>query len=164
MTTTLTATIARLTAARDRFATSRTVAPGLGLAIDDRLAVGDTIAQGDLLLRRIRAMPPHPAQTITLAPGAEPYRLVRDHSDGGRHHAVVVRGSATVMLPREWTDESLVGPAIRIDPGSVVEIVHSGTGRHGPVTITATARTIRVACEYQRVYDRELRAARRSRD
>ena len=143
----------------------KTVAPGLAQTFDARIPCGNGICQGDLILVMGRVVPKAFAEIKPLKDPKFPYRLVNDKSDGGNHHLhAPTSGSVTILEPESWTEESLDGPVLILEPNTEVDVIHTGSGKHGPVHLSSGSSRMIVKVQYPRVWAIEARKERRARD
>lgn len=126
------------------------VRPGMPLRFTEACQDNDRIWQGDLALTVCSKCP----QNYVLA-DKPALQLVPGTTQGSKHCLEDLDG-VTVYLPKEWNDESLVGPWLSFSKEKT--IVHP---THGPVTVPAG---MSVLCTYQREWDKELQKDRRARD
>jgi hypothetical protein len=129
------------------------VKPGNPERFTAAACVGDAIRQGDLY---IVIAGQHPA-------GYEPVKkpkdidrqLVPGNTEGAKHCLDSLAG-VEIWQPKNWTEESLDGPFVRLSQERT--ILHPV---HGSVTVPAG---IAFQCHYQREFDREMQKERRARD
>jgi hypothetical protein len=126
------------------------VRPGMPLRFSEACTVNDRIWQGDLALTIIASMP-----TGYVEAKDPRVQLVPGNTVGAKHCLDSLQG-VKMFLPKDWNEESLIGPYLEISEERT--ILHPV---HGSVTIPAG---FCVHCTYQREFDRELERERRARD
>ena len=139
----------------DMHAHLETVRPGLPYRFSDAADFGEGVWQGDLCLELVAEVPPD--YEAVSRPKAADKQLVIGSTQGSRHCLDSLHGG-NLHRPADWGKnlDSLVGPCLVLTEERTV--LHP---THGAVTIPA-GRTI--LCSYQRVWDMEQQAARRSLD
>lgn len=129
------------------------VAPGLPASFTEAACAGDFGWQGDLKLTVLDKVPA--SQKKVAKPSDLDRQLVPGNTEGAKHCLDSLDGVA-LYRPSEWSEESLIGPTLKLTKDRV--IMHP---THGHVTVLAG--TI-IGCTYQREFDAELRRETRARD
>lgn len=130
-----------------------TVMPGRPERFTDAAQAGDVIAQGDLYLMIIDAVP-QGYRRVT-KPKAIDKQLVPGNTVGARHCLDSLVG-VEIHRPENWDGNDLRGPCLVLTKERT--ILHP---THGDVTIPAG---FTVLCGYQPEFDAEQRKERRARD
>lgn len=128
----------------------KTVMPGNPLAFSDACTVNDRIWQGDLALTISNCLPSNYVKAKKPS-----QQLVKGNNEGAKHCLDSLDG-VEMYHPKEWNEESLVGPYLILHKERVVQ--HP---KHGNVTVKAGTE---IHCTYQRERDNELARDRRARD
>ncbi len=128
------------------------VSPGMPLAFTEACSPGDCIWQGDLALIISGSHNPPKGYKLAKEPSVQ---LVPGNNVGAKHCLDSLEG-VEIFLPKNWNEESMDGPFLRIKQER--HIIHP---THGKVTIPAG---FNIECGYQREYDKELERERRVRD
>jgi hypothetical protein len=126
------------------------VKPGQPERFSTAAVVGDAIRQGDLYIVIADAIP----KGYTKA--AKPSKQLVPGNTAGAKHCLDSLAGVEIYLPKEWTEETLDGPFVRLSQERT--ILHPV---HGSVTVPAG---MAFQCHYQREWDREQQAERRARD
>lgn len=126
------------------------VQPGQPLQFSEACTVNDRIWQGDLALTISDSVPEGYVKLDKLV-----QKLVPGDNVGARHVLDSLDG-VEMYVPKEWNEESLIGPYLILTKDRTV--THPV---HGDVTIPAG---FSVHCTYQREYDKEQERERRARD
>jgi len=131
------------------------VKPGMEVCFTEGCVEGDAIWQGDLLLVIAGEFAPegfvkNPAQENN-------HQLVPGNTTGAKHCLQNLSG-VEVLYPKDWNEDSLVGPFISVKAGSTAVIEHPV---HGNVVIPGGFNT---QCYYQKEYDKEMEKERRAKD
>lgn len=130
------------------------VKPGMPWAFTGAASIGDGVWQGDLGIEIVSAVPKDYAEIKN--PRDMDRQLVPGNTQGSRHCLRSLDG-VRIFKPKGWgVGESLRGPALVLAKEATIE--HP---THGDVTIPAG---FTILCRYQRVWDQEQRAERRSQD
>jgi hypothetical protein len=132
---------------------NETVSPGKPARFTEASTPHDGIWQGDLGLEIVKSVPD--GYIRVTKPKVADKQLVPGTTQGARHCLDSLRG-VTIYRPAEWSEESLDGPCLVLSAERT--ILHP---THGSVTIPAG---FTVKCRYQREWDKEQAAARRTRD
>lgn len=132
-----------------------TIKPGQPFTIPESWVAGDAVAQGDLIITVIDAVPKGYAP-VKMTP--KDVQLVPGVTEGAKH---CLDGTQDVELFRlkDWekqAEETFAGPVIKA--GRDTTVLHPV---HGPVTIP---KGFTVRCDYQREYDLILKQERRNAD
>jgi hypothetical protein len=126
------------------------IGPGKPVTMSNALVAGEGVAQGDLMLIVVDSVPKgfelRQEPSVQLVPG----------NTVGAKHCLDSLDGVELFYPEEWSEESLVGPVMRLSQERTV--LHP---THGAVTIPGG---MLVGCFYQREWDREVAAERRARD
>jgi hypothetical protein len=128
----------------------KTVMPGKALEFSPACTVNDRIWQGDLAITIANKVPE--GYELVKNPSVQ---LVKGNNIGAKHCLDSLDG-VEMHVPKNWTEESLVGPYLKINQDR--NIVHPV---HGNVKVLSGTE---VHCTYQREFDSELKAERRARD
>ena len=132
------------------------VSPGQPTHLTDANAIGDAVAQGDLILKIVDAVPE--GYEIVTDPNDEDRQLVPDNGTPGSHHRLRSFDGVTLYRPANWgQDESdLRGPCVVFAwPNAVVH--ERASKPHGTVFVDAPMTVLSI---YQRNLDADGRAAR----
>lgn len=129
------------------------VKPGQQVGFTEACVAGDAIRQGDLYLIIRESVPP--GYEKVGQPKAIDKQLVPGNTVGAKHCLDALAGVEIFRL-KNWNEESLDGPYLRISKERTV--LHP---THGAVVIPAG---FTVECRYQREFDREQQRERRARD
>jgi len=125
------------------------VQPGQPTSFTNASTVGDCIAQGDLYLIVVDAIPAGYQEQKAKT------QLVPGQTQGAKHCLDSIEG-VTMHFPANWTEESMDGPIFVADQDRTVE--HPV---HGNVTVPAGTL---IQCRYQREWDAEQARERRNAD
>lgn len=129
------------------------VMPGRPERFTEAAQAGDVIAQGDLYLMIVDAVPA--GYKRVSRPKAIDKQLVPGNTVGARHCLDSLSG-VVIHRPENWTGDDLRGPCLVLTKEHT--ILHP---THGDVTIPAG---FTVLCGYQPEFDAEERRERRARD
>ena len=129
------------------------VRPGQTERFTAAAVVGDAIRQGDLYLVVSEAPPEHFIRVDR--PKDTDRQLVPGNTTGAKHCLDSLEG-VEMWRPKDWSEESLDGPVVRLSRERTV--MHP---THGAVVLIAG---MTFACHYQREWDREQEKERRARD
>lgn len=130
-----------------------TVEPGQPATFTAGCTVGDGIWQGDLGIEIVAAVPEDYVRVA--APKEADLQLVPGNTQGARHVLDAFDG-VELYRPDPWDGEGLRGPCLVVSRTRVI-----GHPTHGPVTLLPG---FIYNCRYQREWDQEQRAARRTQD
>lgn len=150
---TLTA-IEKITRQQKRIADGKSrIRPGQPVRFPDAASVNDAIRQGDLYLIVADAVP---SGYVRIEKRSDlDKQLVPGNTQGAKHCLDSLVG-VELWRPKQWTEDSLEGPFLRLSQERTV--LHPV---HGAVTIPAG---FAIQCMYQREFDREQQRERRARD
>lgn len=129
------------------------IGPGVPIAMSRALVAGEGVAQGDLMLIVVDAVPKGFKKVSS--PNEKARQLVPGNTAGAKHCLSSLQG-VTIYHPPHFNDESLEGPVLVTH--KAVTVQHP---THGAVEIPAG---MVVGCFYQREYDAELQRERRAAD
>ncbi len=129
------------------------VKPGQPARFSEACAPGDSIRQGDLYLDIVESIPKDFVKVEK--PTDVDKQLVPGNTQGAKHCLSSLIG-VTLYRPKDWNEESLVGPAFVST--KEVSVLHP---THGHVIVPAGTT---VACNYQREWSKEEARERRARD
>lgn len=129
------------------------VKPGMPFRLSEAAVAGDIVWQGDLGLEVVDAIPD--GYRRVAKPKAADRQLVIGNTQGARHCLASLAG-VELYRPKNWTDESLEGPAFVAL--RECEVLHP---THGKVIVAAG---LTIHCHYQREWDKEQARARRVAD
>jgi len=131
------------------------VSPGMEASFTSACVPGDTIWQGDLAIVIVEDVIPDNFIAVSKSKVKFNGQLVPGSNSGARH-CIADLSSATIYIPKEWNEESLDGPFLRLKKDTT--ITHPV---HGDVKIPSC---FSVRLYYQREYDKEQERERRVRD
>ena len=130
------------------------VKPGQPARFTEACQAGDGIWQGDLCLVVGNGSVPRGYVRVD-NPTDSDRQLVPGNTQGAKHCLDSLVG-VELYRPKDWSEESLEGPYLRLSQDRTV--LHP---THGAVTIPAA---MDIACHYQREWNREQAKERRARD
>lgn len=129
------------------------VKPGQTERLNEACVTGDFIRQGDLYIIVFGVVPAGYVHIV--APTERDKQLVPGNTQGAKHCLDSLSG-VELWLPKEWTEDTLEGPFLRLSKERT--ILHP---THGACVIAAGV-SVRLA--YQREWSREEAKERRARD
>lgn len=130
-----------------------TIRPGQPIRFPEAASELDTIRQGDLYLTVCERVPSGYVRIDK--PKDSDRQLVPGNTQGAKHCLDSLEG-VELYRPKEWTEETLEGPYMRLAKERTV--LHP---THGSVTLVAS---MGFHCTYQREWSREQAKERRARD
>jgi hypothetical protein len=129
------------------------IGPGIPVTMSTALVAGEGVAQGDLMLIVVDAVPRGFKEVSK--PEDKDRQLVPGNTEGAKHCLSSLQG-VQIYHPPQWTAESLEGPVLVTK--AAVTVQHP---THGAVEIPAG---MTVGCFYQREFDAEQQRERRAAD